>query len=57
MGWVIFYYTDTASLTYMFKVLFGFSDRPVNDLFINLTINEYFYLLMAASVGCMPARL
>ncbi len=54
MGWVIFYYTDTSSLTYMFKVLFGFSDRPVNDLFINLTINEYFYLLMAASVGCMP---
>ena len=31
MGWVIFHYTDTASLTYMFKVLFGFSDEPVND--------------------------
>ncbi len=54
MGWVIFYNTDNASLTYMFKVLFGFSDRPVNDLFVNLTINEYFYLLLAASVGCMP---
>ena len=54
LGWVIFYYTDMASLTYMFRILLGFSDRPFNDLFVNLTINEYFFYLIIGIIGCIP---
>lgn len=53
-GWVIFYYTDMSQVAYMFKVMFGFSGRPFNDLFINLTINGYFYYIFAGIIGCIP---
>lgn len=53
-SWVIFYFTDMNQLIYMFKILFGMSDRPLNDLFINLTINEYFAYLVIGVIGCIP---
>lgn len=53
-SWIIFYFTDMSQLIYMFRIMFGLSNRPLNDIFINLTINEYLTYLVLGVIGSIP---
>lgn len=54
VGWVLFYFTDTARLLQVLGVLFGASGNPLWDFHIQITLLNNIYWIVLAVVFCMP---
>lgn len=54
VGWVLFYFTDTARLIQTLKIMFGFAGNQIWDFHVQLSfLNNLFWIALAV-LFCMP---
>ncbi|MEG2295932.1 MAG: MBOAT family O-acyltransferase [Oscillospiraceae bacterium] len=54
IAWTIFYFSDLSSFVSYFKVMFGFSPNPINDLQLSLALFNNGIWILFAIFFCLP---
>lgn len=54
VGWVLFYFTDTARLVKALRIMFGLEGNPLWDFHVQISILNNLFWILVAVLFCLP---